>query len=386
MNLTVPAKPLADAASLLSGLTGKHTQNIPILGVVLVTDSGEGELHLAASNLDLSVRVSLTLEQPRLVDPREESIAVPTDVLVTQLKAIAALSETVTLRTMPNGRLNLKAKRTSVNVVASDGSEFPSMIWALPDAAVRLPRKDLGFLLRSVAPASDTSVLDTSALTGVQLTAIEDQMRVAACDQKRLNVATLHVGEKRGELFTIFLPRHMVSHALRFLLMVGEEEPVSLGLNANLIVLWARGFTLVSRQVGQRSFPDYGPLMNGDASRKILVKRLELSATLAAAMPFADRGSQITPRVELHYRDNSLAVFCQNETVGEFQAEIEAQSYDSPAFKLAVNPVFVRDFLHACDADDIAIVGPANKQTVLQLRPAGEGGTAELVGWCMGMV
>ncbi len=391
MHITLDTKTLAGAISLLSGMQSKNmATTVPVLGHVLLSHDGAGEVTLSVTDMDLRGRVTLHNQQLHLEAGRPDAIAVKIPVFAAQCKAASEATEVITLKTTDNLRLTLKAKRFSASIVGINPKEFPSQDFTPPEAELVIAAADLHRLLRAVAPSIDTAQYDFQALSGVNLTAADMLVRAAATDKVRMTACTVAVAERRENILSLFLPKALVQHGLSMLSRLDGEGLVSVGRSrlSNSIFLWQDGVVLASRELAVK-FPDLTVWFSMAVdSRRIVVSIPDLERVLNAALPFSIEERSETPKIYLHYADGMLRVTCQNQATGEFEAELEAQAEGiTGPVDFAVNAALLRSFVSSMKtADDrMAIVPSADKRSAIQFVPANDT-EGRLRGWCAPMI
>jgi DNA polymerase III sliding clamp (beta) subunit (PCNA family) len=389
--ITLASKPLAEAVGLLAGMQSRHmATTMPVLGHMLVSHNGAGEVTLAVTDMELRGRVALPDQQLSVVsDGKPESIAVKIPVFLAQAKNASEASEMITLRTTENFRLHLKSKRFSAQMVGIDPGEFPNMDFAPPEPIVSIQAGDLHKLLHTVMPSVDDSQFDVTALTGVNLTVGHMWARSAATDKNRMTVCTVPVESRCEDIVTLFLPKALVQHTLRMVGRLHDEELVRLGRSrlSNSIFVWAEDHVLASREMAV-TFPDLTVwLETNGAARRIVVSITELERVLNAALPFAVQELSEIPRVELKYANGVLRVACENRTTGEFEAELEARAEGCESMEVKVNAAFLKDFISSMKSagDEMAIAPPLDRRSAIQFFPAGDT-EGRLRGWCAPML
>lgn len=142
---------------------------------------------------------------------------------------------------------------------------------------VRTTTAELAAALRAVRYAVGTDP-ELPLLTGVLLDVDGSTARLAATDRYRLAVSTLAGAETSGDVSAL-LPVALVDEVLAAL---GEEGPVTIGLDGDRITVELPGRTLGGQRLDQ-DFPDYRRVLRSGGEHRLDVDADELRARLAAA-------------------------------------------------------------------------------------------------------
>ena len=118
------------------------TSILPLLGHVLISDTGDGRVTLTGTDMDQSARIVL----PNQVAPaaREAgSLSVPSRVLLAQARNAVTLADTVQLRRTDRLKLVMKTGRTQATIHGVDPADFPDLLWEQPEPDIRHRRDQL---------------------------------------------------------------------------------------------------------------------------------------------------------------------------------------------------------------------------------------------------
>jgi DNA polymerase III sliding clamp (beta) subunit (PCNA family) len=394
MHIVLDTKTLAAAINSLSGIRSKHmAATIPVLGSVLLSHDGAGEVTLAVTDMALRGKATLANQQLHLESGKPDAIAIKIDVFAAQCKAASEATETITLKTTENFRLSLKAKRFSASMVGTDPQNYPRLDWALPEAELVIPAADLHKLLHSVSPTIDNNQFhDLHTLAGVHLSIGDMYVRSASADKVRMTACTVPIVDRRVSLVSMLIPKALVERSLPMLAALDDDELVSIGRSRvnRSIYIWHEDMILANTELAV-SFPvsylDKCLAMEFD-SQRIVVSIPDLERVVNASLPFAMEERSETPKIHLHYANGTLRATCSNHTTGEFEAELDAQGEGiSGAVDLDVNAAYLRSFVSSMKAmdDKMAIVPPVAGGIAIQFLPASDT-EGRLRGWCARMI
>jgi DNA polymerase-3 subunit beta len=322
-----------------------------LAGVLLRAEAGE--LHLAATDMELSLRTSL---EAQVED--EGSVVVPGRLLVDLARLLPADEVQITHRP-EEGLVHVVCGNASYRLHTYASEDFPRLpaAEAAPTFAV-----DAGVFLDTVAQVSRAASRDESrpVLTGVLARFEPGKLVMAATDSYRLSVKETPLEGSTTELEAI-VPARALTELSR--VAAGMDE-VDLGVLENQVVFRAGDVTLTTRRIDGQ-FPNYKQLLPETFEHVVTLPRTELLEIVRRVSVMAQRNSPL----RLRFAEGELRVSAQTQDVGEATETLPA-SWDGEAMEIGFNAEFLREGIESVTTDDVQL------KLISPLRPGliqGEG-------------
>jgi DNA polymerase III subunit beta len=351
MKVTVPRDELAQRLALVARAVSTRTAVQVLLGVMLRAE--EGQLHLAATDMELSLRSALDAD----VDG-DGAAVVPGRLLVDLVRQLPAGE--VTLEHRPEEavvRVESGPSQSRLNSYSVE--DFPR----LPDLeAVQTFTVEREPLLATIAQVSRAASRDESrpVLTGILVRFDAGKLVMAATDSYRLSVKETAIGEGAPD-FEAIVPARALGELAR---VASSGERIELGLHENQIVFQVDGVTLTSRRIDGQ-FPNYRQLLPETFEHVVTVPRGELLDVVRRTAVIVQRNSPL----RLRFADGELTVSAQTQDVGESRETLPVQ-WDAEPLEIGFNAEFLREGIESVGGDDLRL------KLISSLRPAvlqGEG-------------
>jgi DNA polymerase-3 subunit beta len=338
------AEALATASRAATGRTG----TLPVLTGLRLELVGD-QLSITGSDLDLTIR--LTIEVGGEVDGR---VVVPARLAADIVRSLGTGKVEVAVEgsdvSISNGRSRFTVRPLSVD-------DYP-MLPSGGSSSVTLPAAQFGEALRQVVRAASNDESKKAELTGVEMSADDDGLRMVATDSYRLAVGHL-VGHKVMDAGQkVIVPGRALSELLR-LLGHGEEVVMQLGdRHASFTV----GTVSLTTRLIEGTFPSILHLIAQNDPKLLTVER---EALLDAIRRMKILVKDATP-LRLKLGGDVLRLEVITQDVGNATEELDAQYADSEV-TIAFNPDYLSQGVEACEGDTVqlSIVDPG-KPAVLR--------------------
>jgi DNA polymerase-3 subunit beta len=336
----------------MQGIVERKT-TIPVLSHILLNahdshDSKDGKLHLAATDLDVSLTSRCEAEI------REGgAIAVQAKKLIEIIRSLSA-SEVLLVQEEPRV-LSIRAGTSRFKIHGLAADDFPTLptVPASAGAKVEIPFADFRRMVAKIlfAVSAEESRFQ---LNGALFKIKDGALEIVATDGHRLALV-----EKREESLrnvpgnagedSVLVPRKALQELQR---LEGDAAATSLEFR--------RGEHHLSFRLGQRelicrilegTFPDYERVIAKDNDKRVLFDRKTLAeAVQRAALMTSDRARA----VRLQFSTHQLVISAVNADLGEAVEEVACE-YDGPEFRLGINPDYLSQFLAAVDTDRVRL-------------------------------
>jgi DNA polymerase-3 subunit beta len=322
--LAVVARALS-TRSAVQVLTGIHLQ------------AEEGKLTLAATDMEVSLRASVTGDVTG-----EGAVVVPGRLLADLVRLLPDLSVSIAFDEGA-GVLEVTSGSYASKVNVFSAEDFPR----LPAVDVALHTVDAPALLGTIDKVARAASRDESrpVLTGILVRFEGDKLTMAATDSYRLSVKETTLGETGPELDAI-IPARALQELSR---LAAGAETVRLGVHENHVVFGVGDVWLTSRRIDGQ-FPNYNQLLPETFEVEVTTPRAPLLEVVRRAAIMAQRNSPL----RLRFGEGELSVSAQTQDVGEARESLEIE-YTGEPLEIGFNPEFLRDGLEAVGGDTIQL-------------------------------
>jgi DNA polymerase-3 subunit beta len=338
MELRISVSELAKSLSKVIGIIPKKNTNPILLNVLLeakVTDQGQGQIVLSATDLNISIQLVKACE---VITPG--SVAVGVRAISDMVRVLSGPD--VTLKLLDNNHLEVRCGRTKAKLVALSGEEYPPFPELSSLKPLTLHKKQFcDMVQRTVFCASgDESRYN---LTGVYLEPQKDksnQIAMIATDGHRLSkVERTFENADFSELSPMILPRKGLGELIKLLTDVDiESDDFSFAVSDNKVVVQSGTVILIMRLI-DGTFPDYKQVIPSVADKIVRSSRSDILNSLKRVSVMA---SDKTQDARLAISGDNLTVSCTNPDAGEIKDDIPIE-YNGPDIQIAFNAKYLID-------------------------------------------
>jgi DNA polymerase-3 subunit beta len=336
----------AETAALVARAVSTRGSVLVLGGIRL--SAADGELTLAATDMEISLRASIPAEVSAA-----GAVVVPGRLLLDIARALP--SDQVALDYVPEESvLTISSGQARYRIHTYPQEDFPH----LPDiAATPLHTIDQTALVETIGRVGRSASRDESrpVLTGILVRFEPDKIIMAATDSYRLAVKETPSASGFEELEAI-IPARALQELTR--IAAGADE-VELGMADNYVVFRAGGAWLTSRRIDGQ-FPNYRQLLPERFEQELVLPRDELLDVVRRIGLLAQRNSPL----RLRFSPGELAVSAQTPDVGQAQETLPAPYEGSEPLEIGFNADFLRDGLESIDSSSVRF------KLISPLRPA----------------
>ena len=325
---------------------------VQILSGVLLQAEG-GELQLAATDMELSLRTSLDAQ---VAD--RGAVVVQGRLLVDLARLLP--DEDVQIEHRPEeGIVEVTCGTASYRLHTYSAEDFPR----LPEVeAAPLNAVDAQALLATVAQVSRAASRDESrpVLTGILVQFENDTLVMAATDSYRLSVKHTQLSSAAPALEAI-IPARALTELGR---IAGGDGELEIGVHENQVVFRVDDVVLTTRRIDGQ-FVNVKQLIPETFEYTVTIPRNELLDVVRRVSVMAQRNSPL----RLHFAEGELRVSARTQDVGE-ATETMPVSFTGEPLEIGFNPEFLRDGIESVQSDDVQL------KLISPLRPGliqGEG-------------
>jgi DNA polymerase-3 subunit beta len=319
---------------------------VQILSGILLR-AGDGELELAATDMELSLRTSLD------ANVEDQGAAVVPGRLLLDIARLLPESDVQLEHRPEEGSVRIECGSASYRLHTYNAEDFP-----------RLPELDTGSsfsverdaLLDTVARVSRSASRDESrpVLTGILVRFEEGRLVMAATDSYRLSVKETPIDSSAPD-FEAIIPARALGELGR---VAQGADTLELSVTENQVVFAADGVWLTTRRIDGQ-FPNYKQLLPESFEHELTLPRAELHDVVRRVAVMAQRNSPL----RLRFAEGELTVSAQTQEIGEATESLPV-GYGGDPLEIGFNAEFLREGIESVTADELLF------QLISPLRPA----------------
>ena len=338
---------LAELAPMQGIVERKST--IPVLSHLLLS-ARDGKLHLAATDLDVSLTSSCEAEIGN-----SGSIAVQAKKFMEIIRSL--VGDEVHLSQDEPQQLTIEAGNSRFRIHGLPAEDFPTLPPVDPTYSANLPSDIFRSMISKVlfAVSNEESRFQLNAAL---LKFKADSIELAATDSHRLALIETPIEglPENAADDSVLISRK----ALQELLRMESDSPVEFERGEHHLRFRIDQRELTCR-ILEGTYPDYERVIARDNDKHVVLDRRTLGeAVQRAALLTGDRARA----VKLVFDDNELVVSAANPDLGEARESLPCE-FEGPALNFGINPDYLRDFLSAVDQDRVRLeMKDENSQTV----------------------
>jgi DNA polymerase-3 subunit beta len=337
--------------SIVSRATSQRTTVQVLAGILLRTEAGM--LHLAATDMELSMRTSLECGVES-----EGAVVVPGKLLVDLVRLLPGEDVSLEHR-QGEGVLEIVSGSADYRIHTYNAEDFPR----LPEVAgTEMVTIDAAAVLETAAKVTRAASRDESrpVLTGILVRFEGEKLVMAATDSYRLAVKETEMAAPGPDLDAIVPAKALLELAR----VASDASELQLGVQENQVLFASDGILLTTRRI-EGQFPNYRQLLPESFEHEVTCQREELLDVVRRVAVLAQRNAPL----RLRFAEGELTVSAQTQDVGEGRESLPAGFTGEP-LEIGFNPDFLRDGIESADGDDVRL------KLISPLRPAvlqGEG-------------
>jgi DNA polymerase III subunit beta len=351
LRITCAKDELAQALGVVSRALSTRT-SVQILSGILL-EARAGELRLAATDMELSLRASLTAQIEG-----DGSIVLPGKTLVDIARLLPG--DEVTIEHKPaESVVHVTAGTASYTLNTYNPEDFPRLPELEAVSTFSVERESLLETIQRVARAASRDE-SRPVLTGVLVQFGGGKLTMAATDSYRLAVKETTFSGTVPDLEAI-VPGRALQELAR---VAGSGDEVEVGVQENQVLFSTDGVWLTTRRIDGQ-FPNYRQLLPESFEHELTLPRVELLEVIRRASVMIQRATPL----QLRFAEGELTVIARTHEVGESQESLPV-AYTGDVLEIGFNADFLRDGLELLDSDDVRV------KLISPLRPAviqGEG-------------
>jgi len=319
----------------MQGIVERRT-TIPVLSHLLLT-AKEGRLHVAATDLDVSLVSSVAADVKS-----EGGLAVQARKFVEIVRSLVA--DEIQLKIEGERSLRIHAGKSKFRIHGLPPADFPTLPQVEPKVSLDLPLTEFRRLVGKVlfAVSNEESRFQ---LSGALFRLAGERAELVATDGHRLALVDTKLPSAVAE-DSVLVPRKALQELLRF---EGEGE-----------LQYRRGEHHLAFRTGSRemicrilegTFPDYERVIARNNDKKVICDRKALAeAVQRVALMTGERNRG----VKLEFENGEITIAAANPDLGE-ASETLACDYSGGQIRIGLNPDYMGQFLGAVETDKVRL-------------------------------
>ena len=339
MKFTVSRETFLTQLSVVARGASTRSAIQTLAGVLIRLEDGRAELH--ATDTDLGIRATLDAQIGV-----EGSVVVPGRLLLDVARSLPQDSVSVEYR----------ATKQDIEVVSGSASfhlrtlpleDFPKLPQPDPSTALSMPAPAF---IETVGRVARSASRDETRphLTGVLVTAENDQLRMVATDSYRLSVKETKLDQPLAGTLEANVPARTLQELSRIAAANGAET-IDVTALANQVIFSASDVVLSSRLVEGR-FPNYQQLLPESYEHELRVERGELLDVVRRISLLAQKNAPL----RLAFTEGALEVSAQTPDVGEARESLPVPFKGEP-LEIGFNAEFFRDGLESAETEELTL-------------------------------
>lgn len=328
--------------------TSKRSSIQVLAGIQLA--ASDGELHLAATDMEMSVRTRITAEVST-----DGVVVAPGKKLLEIIRSLGG--EQVQLR-LADGMLVIESggARYEQNVFNTD--DFPQ----LPPTSGSLFSLDRDALLETVQAVSRAASTDESrpVLTGVKVQISAEKLTMVATDSYRLSVRETAIQTDLPEPVEAIIPARALNELMR-IADASAAASIAIGIEAGQVLFGVDETWITARRI-EGQFPNHQQLIPQAFEHEAVVDRAELLDVVNRARVMAERNP-----LRLAFSSGQLTISAATQDIGSAEESLPIK-YDGEELAIGFNADYLRDGIQSFADDTVTL------QLISPLRPGLMGG------------
>jgi DNA polymerase-3 subunit beta len=297
-------------------------------------------IELRATDMEIGLRVPLEGEVVR-----EGAVVLPARLLVDVVRALPADELSLELRAAEQD-VELTSGSATFHIRTLRLEDFPP----LPepeDDRLDVPGPALVETVIKVARAASRDET-RPVLTGILVSAGEQELRMAATDSYRLAVKDTQLEAPLARSFEANVPARALQELTR-IVQHGSADRIAVSLRANQVVFEAAGVVLSSRLIDGQ-FPNVRQLLPEGYEHELTLSGAEIADVVRRISLLAQKNAPL----RLSFAEGELTVSARTPDVGEARETVPVPFQGEP-FEIGFNPEFLRDGLEALESADVVL-------------------------------
>jgi DNA polymerase-3 subunit beta len=314
---------------------------VQALSGVMISADQDSQVELRATDMEIAVRVPL---QAEIVRPG--AAVLPARLLLEVTRSLPADQVTIELRSSEQD-VELISGPATFHLRMLRAEDFPTLPAPSPETRVTLPAEAF---TQTVLRVSRSASRDETrpVLTGILISAVDQELRMVATDSYRLSVKETALQAPLQGTLEANVPARALSELVR-IAQQGASESLAVSVGQNQVVFELDDAILSSRLIDGQ-FPNYRQLLPETVEHELRLSSAELIDVVRRISLLAQKNAPL----RLSFSEGTLMVSAQTPDIGEGSEAIPVPFHGEP-FEIGFNPEFLRDGLESVDSEELVL-------------------------------
>lgn len=336
MRFTISRSDFMEAINVVSrGRSGRST--LPILSGIYI-QATDSEIILQATDLEISVHYST---QANIEETGETVIP---GKLISEI--VKKLPDAAVSCVFKDEIFTVECMNSSFNLKTMDPKDFPAFPEIQLIDSIDLPIAKISTAVSKVSKAvsKDESHL---ILTGINMTANENNLTMAATDSYRLAITEMEIENHQGQ-FNLIIPGKTFDDICK---LASHEETITIGYSDNQIYFVFGSSKIVTRKL-EGNYPNYKQIIPSEKKVSATVDTKSLIDAVNRISIMAQEYMQI--RMMISPDLQQISISSKVADVGGAEETIDAQ-IDGEELFIGFNYQYLKDGLSSIDSEEVVI-------------------------------
>jgi DNA polymerase-3 subunit beta len=291
--------------------------------------------------MDIGLRVPLEAEVVR-----EGTVVLPARLLLDVVRSLPSAEVSLELRPAQQD-VELVSGTATFDIRTLRAEDFPPFPDPEGETTVSIPAD--AFVSTALKVANSASRDETRpVLTGILVSASEQELRMVATDSYRLSLKQTALEQPLAGSFEVNVPARALQELARIAGQGGDEQ-VAVAVQRNQIV-FVVGRTILSSRLIEGQFPNYRQLLPESFEHELRIASSELTDVVRRMSLLAQKNAPL----RLAFAEGELTVSAQTPDVGEARESLPV-AFAGEALEIGFNPEFLRAGLEAIEEGDVLL-------------------------------
>ncbi len=339
MKVSTQREALLNQLQSVSRVASTRSAIQALSGVQLLATSEGCELR--ATDMDVSLRVPLEAEIVR-----EGVVVLPARLLLDVVRSLPSDSVSLELRAAEQD-VELSSGKAKFFIRTLRAEDFPPFPEPQADTTASMP---VGVFVETALKVAGSASRDETrpVLTGILVSASEQELRMVATDSYRLSVKETKLEQPLASAFEVNVPARALQELARVASTATESE-LSISVLQNQVVIQLNGLVLSSRLIDGQ-FPNYRQLLPESFEHELRLSGAEFVDVVRRISLLAQKNAPL----RLAFKPGELTVSAQTPDIGEAVESLPVP-FEGEPLEIGFNPEFLRDGLDAVQEGDLVL-------------------------------
>jgi DNA polymerase III subunit beta len=314
---------------------------VQALSGVMLSAPSDSPAELRATDMEIGLRVPLAAD---VAAPG--SVVLPGRLLLDVARSLPGEQASLELRAAEQD-VELISGPATFHLRTLRAEDFPPLPDPSPETRITLP---VSAFVETVTRVARSASRDETrpVLTGILMSASDQQLRMVATDSYRLSVKETALKQALEGGVEANVPARALQELAR-IAQGAEADTLAVSVGQNQVVFELGDIVLSSRLIDGQ-FPNYRQLLPESVEHELRLATAELTDVVRRISLLAQKNAPL----RLSFSEGTLEVSAQTPDVGEASESVPVPFHGDP-FEIGFNPDFLRDGLESVESDELVL-------------------------------